>query len=156
MQRQPSHDRHGRVHSSTVTVACWREDEAPRCTFDPNDCEITFFSGTGPGGQHRNKTQNSARIRHRPTGIVRQAQTRSRENSVQEAMAALQHAVEEHAARLRHAQWTADCQAQRGSGERSDKRRTYRYQEGIVHDHLLNTKVGLSPLLKGDWSSLWK
>lgn len=121
----------------------------------PEDFEISFFSGTGPGGQNRNKVQASARIVHRPTGVVRTAQTRSRENSVRLAMEALHAALdaqtqEAESAVLRHTR-----QSQIGLGERGDKRRTYRFQDDQVLDHLTGRRARATEVLKGNFAALW-
>jgi peptide chain release factor 1 len=101
IQRVPKSEHKGRVHSSTVTVACLGGTKAADTPFDhrqPNDFSVEWYSGSGAGGQHRNKHQNSARITHLPTGLIRQAQTRSRENSHQAAMAEILEELDKQAA----------------------------------------------------------
>ena len=98
---------------------------------------------------------NSARITHTPTGMVRQAQTRSRENSRQEAMSALQAALDLLSG---NASGQAENQVRRahvGSGERSDRRRTYQFQNNIVSDHITNKKASTKKIMAGYFDLLW-
>jgi len=120
-----------------------------------SDFDISFYSGTGCGGQHRNRHMNSARIVHIPTGIVRQAQTRSRENSVQNAMQALTAELNRQAGLVTGNAINGIRKAQIGSGERSDKRRTLRFQENRVHDHVTGKSALLDKVMKGDFHLLW-
>ena len=88
----PPTERKGRVHTSTVTVAVIDPNVVVRKEYsmrDSKDFKIEWFSGTGAGGQHRNKHQNSCRIIHIPTGLKQESQCRSRQNSQQEAMSRL-------------------------------------------------------------------
>lgn len=147
-QRVPPTERRGRVHTSTVTVSTLEEGQlAPE--FRPEDCEISFYSGTGPGGQNRNKVQASARIRHLPSGMVRTAQTRSRENSVRLAMGALQQAWTEAQEQEILSVANHSRKSQVGSGMRGDKRRTYRLQDDRVADHRSERSARCSQVLKG-------
>lgn len=157
MQRIPPGERNGRVHSSTVTVAVLEKAVLhPKFTLrSPEHFEVSFFSGTGPGGQNRNKVQASARIRHLPTGFVRTAQTRSRENSARLAMEALMLDLDAGAQVHAHQQAQGVRKSQVGSGQRGDKRRTYRYQEGQVHDHVSGKKASLDKVLGGQFDLLW-
>lgn len=152
VQRIPPHDKTGRVHSSTATVAVIVEQETfhPALKRENKDFEISFFSGTGPGGQHRNKTQNSARIKHLPTGLVRQAQTRSRENSVRVAMEALNIDLDKLLLSSNKKNENFIRSNQVGSGERGDKIRTYRFQDDVVINHIDGKKVNLKKLMKGN------
>jgi peptide chain release factor 1 len=101
----------------------------------PSDFVLEWYSGSGSGGQHRNKHQNSARITHKPTGIVRTAQTRDRENSRRLAMEAI--IGELDARKFGQNMEGADKhrRTQTGSGQRGDKIRTYRERDNIVVDH---------------------
>lgn len=157
VQRIPPNERRGRVHSSTVTVAVLGEahNDPKYLKRHVDDFAISFFSGTGPGGQNRNKVQASARIVHLPTGLVRTAQTRSRENSVRLAMEALNQDLD---AAQNQAQWAHTNSVrtgQMGSGMRGDKRRTYRAQEDIVNDHHSGKRARMSDVMKGKFDALW-
>ena len=95
IQRVPPTERKGRVHTSTVTVAVVdRTTEIGSVAIPQHDLKIEWYSGTGAGGQHRNKHQNSARVTHIPSGIVVTAQCRSRQNSFEQAMTEIQHRVD--------------------------------------------------------------
>lgn len=157
IQRVPPTERRGRVHTSTVTVAVIsaRNAENAGPILRNEDLKIEWYSGSGAGGQHRNKHQNSCRITHLPTGIMRKAESRSRENSSKEAMSALRSALSERhlAAGLLH-QNQARC-AQIGSGMRGDKRRTYRFQDNSVTDHVTSKSARCSDVMRGRFDLLW-
>lgn len=121
----------------------------------PEDFEISWFSGTGPGGQNRNKVQASARLTHRPTGLVRTAQTRSRENSERLAHEALLADLDAELERRQAGLTNRTRQNQIGSGERGDKRRTYRFQDDRVHDHQTGRTARCSEVMKGGFDRLW-
>jgi len=139
-----------------VTVSVLdQEGEVATRPHQDGDFQVVFFSGTGPGGQNRNKVQASARITHIPTGLVRSAQTRSRKNSVALAMAALENDLRQLEQSQTHKQENHSRKAQVGSGMRGDKRRTYRFQEGRVHDHETGASVDLGKVMAGDFTRLW-
>lgn len=156
IQRVPPTERRGRVHTSTVTVAVIDTDQLPHES-DVRDCDlkIEWYSGTGAGGQYRNKHQNSCRITHMPTGITAKAECRSRQNSLDSARADVKRRVQEH----RQLDWQLD-QAQRrksqvGSGMRGDKIRTYRFQDDVVQDHQTGKKGSVKRVMAGDIDLLW-
>lgn len=158
IQRIPPTERRGRVHTSTVTVAVMD----PAVSVDPalqrrgdGDFRIEWFSGSGAGGQHRNKTQNSCRIIHVPTGMMRAAQTRSRESSQREAMTALLAALDEAESAARHGTLAGDRRAQVGSGQRGDKGRTYRQRDNRVTDHRTGKTTGFDTVMRGNFDQLW-
>lgn len=153
IQRVPPTEMKGRVHTSTVTVAVTRA--APVASFDPKDCDVEWYSGSGAGGQHRNKHQNSCRMRHRPTGLVRTAQTRDRENSYRLCLDAMKVAVEERAMALAAAAVNAGRREQIGSGQRGDKRRTYRFRDDQVADHVTGKSARCSDVMRGRFDLLW-
>lgn len=135
-----------------------RFDQVERGTFDrraEDDFEVEWYSGSGAGGQHRNKHQNSARITHLPTGIVRTAQTRSRENSYQSAMEAIGRALDAGATNAAAMAENGARQKQVGSGERSDKRRTIRFQHDEVVDHLTGRRMTARDYMRGGMDRLW-
>ena len=159
VQRVPRSEKQGRVHSSTVTVAVLGEADgrtaSPWTRRSEGDFSVTFYSGSGAGGQHRNKHMNSARITHLPTGTVRTSQTRSRENSQQLAMAALLRELDGQAGLAGEAAVNGKRRGQVGTGERSDKRRTWRFQEGRVHDHATGLSAECSRVMAGGFRALW-
>lgn len=160
LQRVPTNERRGRVHSSTVTVAVLDSGSVSSPTtskcLDPDDLIVEWYSGSGAGGQHRNKHMNSARVTHRPSGLVRTAQTRSRANSFQEACAALEQALRTQAQAadremkqaLRHAQW--------GEGShRSDRQRIWAFQRDRVDDLRTGRHLRVQDALAGRMDRLW-
>lgn len=157
VQRIPPNEKRGRVHSSTVTVAVLEEQSQDQMYLqrNPEHFAISFFSGTGPGGQNRNKVQACARIVHLPTGMVRTAQTRSRENSVKMAMDALFADLDAAGAYEQRNATNSTRASQMGSGMRGDKRRTYRSQEDMVTDHETGKRARMSDVMKGKMDALW-
>ena len=154
VQRIPRGERKGRVHSSTVTIACLQQTSPQQVTLKEEELSISFFSGTGPGGQNRNKVQASARIIHLPTGLVRTAQTRSRENSVRLAKTALLEDLKQLQKRNQTEKEAHLRQNQIGTGERGDKRRTYRFQDGMVQDHISGKRSRLSEVMEGHFNKV--
>jgi peptide chain release factor 1 len=119
-----------------------------------SDFKLEWYSGSGAGGQHRNKHQNSARIIHIPTGIVRTAQTRNRENSQRLAMAALIEELDRLKAEQAGQGTSATRQSQMGSGARGDKIRTYRFTDNVATDHRSGKKAALDQVFRGRFDLL--
>jgi peptide chain release factor 1 len=145
------------VHSSTITVAVMTNTQS-KTIYDQrsdDDFVVEWFSGSGAGGQHRNKHANSARIIHLPTGIVRCAQTRSRENSRQNAMQALHSELDRLGGSQVLAAENAVRRADIGSGERSDKSRTVRFQDDQVIDHVTGRRMTARAYMAGKIDQLW-
>lgn len=156
IQRVPPTERKGRVHTSTVTVAVIdRSTEMRSVSIAFKDLKIEWYSGTGAGGQYRNKHQNSCRITHLPTGIIAKSECRSRQNSLDEAMAEIQRRVDEQLQRQYNINIASNRKSQVGSGMRGDKIRTYRFQDDIVQDHLTEKRAKCSQVLKGNIDLLW-
>lgn len=159
VQRIPAGERRGRTHSSTVTVAVLDQRTpdalAPLRQRHRQDFAIAFFSGTGPGGQNRNKVQASARITHLPTGLVRTAQTRSRQASERAAMQALHQELDRLEGQVTERAMQAVRSRQVGSGERGDKRRTYRFQDNRVLDHVTGKSTRTRLAMNGGLDALW-
>jgi peptide chain release factor 1 len=122
--------------------------------FNDRDFRVEWYSGTGAGGQHRNKHQNSCRITHK-SGAIATAQCRSRENSFDEAkatiLARLNGTEQAELAKAR----SVDRKEQTGSGERGDKIRTYRFQDNQVKDHRNNATAPINLVLDGKFNLLW-
>ena len=158
VQRIPITERRGRVHSSTVTVAVLSAAvTAPQYGLRRyEDYHIEWYSGTvGAGGQNHQKTQTCVRIQHIPTGLVKQAQTRSRKNSLKSAFAAINHELDRLAASAANTAENTIRRGQVGSGQRSDKRRTLRFQDGLVHDHVTNKRMPIDRYMNGGIDALW-
>jgi peptide chain release factor 1 len=148
IQRIPPTERRGRIHTSTVTVAIISPNSIQE-EFQEDDIKIEWFSGTGAGGQYRNKVQTSCRAIHLPTGISAQAQTRSRENSKKEAFDTLRKRVDGYYLTSRESSANGIRKSMVGSGQRGDKIRTYRFKDNVVIDHKTNTKHKLDDYLAG-------
>lgn len=143
------------MHSSTVTVAILDPLERRVVEFNDRDFRVEWYSGTGAGGQHRNKHQNSCRITHVATGTVVTSQCRSRENSLEEAKATI---VARLGVRSEQAQNSTRAEVRRnqvGSGERGDKRRTYRFQDDRTKDHETGREASTTKVMAGNFDLLW-
>ena len=152
----PPTERKGRVHTSTVTVAVIDGSSDPdSVAISKNDLKVEWYSGTGAGGQYRNKHQNSCRITHIPTGIIAKAECRSRQNSFEEAVAAIQQRVDFELKQLYNNNIAKDRKRQLGSGMRGDKIRTYRFKDDRVQYHLTGKSAKCSSILKGNIDLLW-
>lgn len=157
IQRVPPTERKGRVHTSTVTVAVVDGDGSCKpVTIQQSDLKIEWYSGTGAGGQYRNKHQNSCRIIHIPTGITAKAECRSRQNSLNSAMAELQQRIDNQVQISYNNSIASDRRQQVGTGMRGDKIRTYRFQDDSVQDHLTDCRAKCSSVLKGNLDLLWR
>jgi peptide chain release factor 1 len=143
------------VHTSTVTVAVIDPAEI-KTTIQQKDLRVEWYSGTGAGGQHRNKHQNSCRITHIPSGVVATAQCRSRENSYNEALSAIQERVDNNTQTVYNDAVASDRKKQVGSGMRGDKIRTYRFQDDKVQDHLTGKVANATKVLAGNFDLLWR
>lgn len=159
IQRIPPTERRGRVHSSTVTVAVLDAAQASKPdtkAIDEGDLQITWFNGTiKAGGQFRNKTATACRLIHIPTGIVKTAQTRSRENSYSLALEAMRKELSRRADAEFNGHLNAARRSQVGSGERSDRRRVWAFQRGVVDDAISGKSIRISDALKGRIDRLW-
>lgn len=151
-QRVPPNERRGRVQTSTVTVAVLREPTEVEVVISERDIEWVATRGSGAGGQARNKVSSAVQMRHLPTGImVRCEGERSQHQNRKTALAILRARIWE--ARQSAADGTAAAvrRAQVGSGQRGDKRRTVREQEGQVVDHVTGRRWRLREYLRGEW-----
>jgi peptide chain release factor 1 len=156
IQRVPPTESRGRIHTSTVTVAVLQlaSETVGTVAVDTKTVRIEWFSGTGAGGQHRNKHQNSCRLIHEPTGIVVTSQQRKRDQSYATAFAELERrviALSEN----QIATQTNDLRNElTGSGMRADKIRTYRFQDDQVKDHNSNKQASATKVMKGYFNLL--
>lgn len=158
LQRVPPTERKGRVHTSTIMVAVMNMDEYAQPDYsqiDPSDFKIEWYSGTGAGGQHRNKHQNSIRLTHLPTGLTETAQCRSRESSHKEAMESMIKVLRSNAKYASIVAQSIERKKQMGSGQRGDKVRTYRFQDDIATDNRTGKKARLSQVMGGNFDLLW-
>lgn len=154
-QRTPPTEKRGRVHSSTITVAVLREPTPTEVRIDDRDLEVTTCRAGGKGGQHLQKTDSAVQIKHKPSGlIVRCESERSQGQNRESALAVLRARLLVAATTAKHSAENGSRRSQVGSGERSDKRRTVRYQDGVVTDHVLDVRVPLKDYLRGDFGAL--
>ena len=123
--------------------------------FNERDFRIEWYSGSGAGGQHRNKHQNSCRITHLESGTVATAQCRSRENSLKEARLNILDRLNSQLKNALYQERSADRKQQMGSGERGDKIRTYRFQDNIVKDHRTGKQAATDKVMAGNFQLLW-
>ncbi|MDH5539961.1 MAG: peptide chain release factor 1 [Rhizobacter sp.] len=153
VQRVPSTETQGRIHTSACTVAVLPEaDAADEIRLNPADLRIDTFRASGAGGQHVNKTDSAIRITHLPTGIVAECQDdRSQHRNKAKAMAVLSARLREVERSERAAKEAATRKSLVGSGDRSDRIRTYNFPQGRLTDHRINlTLYRLQSILDGD------
>jgi len=153
VQRVPTTETQGRIHTSACTVAVLPEpDEAEEIQLNPAELRIDTFRASGAGGQHVNKTDSAIRITHLPTGIVAECQDdRSQHRNKAKAMAVLAARLREKDRSERAAKEAATRKGLIGSGDRSDRIRTYNFPQGRLTDHRINlTLYKLQFILDGD------
>jgi peptide chain release factor 1 len=157
VQRVPETEAQGRIHTSACTVAVMPEpDEAAEVTLNPADLRIDTFRASGAGGQHINKTDSAIRVTHLPTGLVAECQDdRSQHRNKAKALAVLQARLQDRERHERQAKEAATRKALVGSGDRSDRIRTYNFPQGRLTDHRINlTLYKLAHILDGDLSEV--
>jgi peptide chain release factor 1 len=154
VQRVPRTESQGRIHTSTATVAVLPEAEEVEVELDPNDLQIDTYRSTGPGGQSVNTTDSAVRITHKPTGVtVSMQDEKSQLQNRERAMRVLRARLYEREIARQQAEIAADRRAQVGTGERSEKVRTYNVPQGRVTDHRIKlTSHDLDAVLGGDLS----
>ena len=152
VQRVPKTESQGRIHTSTATVAVLPEAEEVEIEIDPNDLQVDVYRSSGPGGQHVNKTDSAVRLTHGPTGIVVAMQDeKSQLQNREKAMRVLRARLYEQKLAEQQAEIASERRSQVGSGERSEKVRTYNFPQGRVTDHRIKlTAHNLDQVLAGD------
>ena len=152
VQRVPETESSGRIHTSAVTVAVLPEAEDVEIDINPADLQIDTFRSGGAGGQHVNKTESAIRITHIPTGVVVECQDeRSQHKNKDKAMKILRTKLYEAKRMENDAKMAAERKSQVGSGDRSERIRTYNYPQGRVTDHRIGlTLHRLEAVMNGD------
>ncbi|KWT83782.1 MULTISPECIES: peptide chain release factor 1 [unclassified Variovorax] len=153
VQRVPATETQGRIHTSACTVAVLAEpDEAQAVQINPADLRIDTYRASGAGGQHINKTDSAVRITHIPTGIVAECQDdRSQHRNKAKALQVLSARIQEKERSERAAKDVALRKGLIGSGDRSDRIRTYNFPQGRLTDHRINlTLYKLQTIMEGD------
>ena len=156
VQRVPETESQGRIHTSTVTVAVLPEAEDVDVEINPADLQIDTYRSGGAGGQHVNKTESAIRITHLPTGTGVECQDeRSQYKNKDRAMKILRSRILEAEREKQHDAIAGERRAQVGTGDRSERIRTYNYPQGRVSDHRINlTLYKIEAILNGDLDEL--
>ncbi|MCW3480852.1 peptide chain release factor 1 [Neisseriaceae bacterium JH1-16] len=153
VQRVPATETQGRIHTSACTVAVMAEaDELVEVVLNPADLRIDTYRASGAGGQHINKTDSAVRVTHLPTGIVAECQDdRSQHKNKARALAVLAARINDIQRREQQAKEAAERKSLVGSGDRSERIRTYNYPQGRITDHRINlTLYKLDAVMDGD------
>ncbi len=152
VQRVPATESQGRIHTSTVTVAVLPEAEEVDVHIDETDLRIDVYRASGAGGQHVNKTESAVRITHLPTGtVVAMQEEKSQHKNKAKAMKILRARIYEAQRASLHAARSADRKSQVGTGDRSERIRTYNFPQGRVSDHRINlTLYKIDRVMQGE------
>ncbi len=152
VQRVPDTESSGRIHTSTVTVAVLPAAEDVEIDINPADLEISTFRSSGAGGQHVNKTSSAIRVVHIPSGMVVECQDeRSQHKNKEKALKVLRSRLYDIKKQEQHAKVANERKSQVGTGDRSERIRTYNYPQGRVTDHRVSlTLYRLEEILNGD------
>ncbi|MEJ2031521.1 MAG: peptide chain release factor 1 [Deltaproteobacteria bacterium] len=151
VQRVPETEAQGRIHTSTVTVAVLPEVEEVELSIDPNELRFDVYRSSGPGGQSVNTTDSAVRVTHLPSGLVVTCQDeKSQHKNKAKALKVLRARLLDQMESEQHDQISAERKSQVGTGERSERIRTYNYPQGRVSDHRINlTLYKLDEVLLG-------
>ncbi len=158
VQRVPETESQGRIHTSACTVAVMPEaDEVGEIDINPADLRIDTFRASGAGGQHINKTDSAVRITHLPTGLVVECQDdRSQHRNRAQAMSVLAARLKDREIQAQHAAEASTRKSLIGTGDRSDRIRTYNFPQGRITDHRINlTLYKIDAMMDGDLAELF-
>jgi peptide chain release factor 1 len=156
VQRVPATEASGRIHTSTVTVAVLPEVDDVEVDFNLKDVRIDTYAASGPGGQHVNKTESAIRVTHFPTGIVVTCQDeKSQHKNKEKALKVLKARLYEHEKNRQNESIAMNRKSQVGSGERSEKIRTYNFPQSRVTDHRVSGRnFNIGSIIDGDLDDL--
>ncbi|MAH61686.1 MAG: peptide chain release factor 1 [Legionellales bacterium] len=157
VQRVPKTESQGRIHTSACTVAILPEvSDVTEVTINPADLRIDTYRSSGAGGQHVNTTDSAVRVTHIPSGVVVECQDeRSQHKNKAKAMKLLQSKILQHERETQHQEQAQERKVQVGSGDRSERIRTYNFPQGRITDHRINlTLYKLNEILAGDLNEL--
>jgi peptide chain release factor 1 len=157
VQRVPATETQGRIHTSAATVAVMPEaDDVSDVLINPSDVRVDTFRASGAGGQHVNKTDSAVRLTHLPTGIVVECQdARSQHKNREQAWRVLAARIKDKQTREAQAKEASERKSLIGSGDRSDRIRTYNFPQGRVTDHRINlTLHKIDAIMDGDLSEI--
>jgi peptide chain release factor 1 len=156
VQRVPKTETQGRIHTSAATVAVMAEPTEVQIEIKPDDVRIDTFCSGGPGGQHQNKTQSGVRLTHIPTGVVAESRTeRSQHKNKAQCWRMLRSRIYEQMAEKERASRAAERKSLVGSGDRSERIRTYNFPQNRVTDHRINLNLyKLDSIMAGDLSEV--
>jgi peptide chain release factor 1 len=156
VQRVPATESQGRIHTSAVTVAVLPEAEEVEIEIDSSDLKIDVFRSSGPGGQHVNKTDSAVRMTHLPTGLVVSCQDeKSQFKNKAKALKILRARLLDRAVQAQQTEISQERKSQVGSGDRSERIRTYNYPQGRVTDHRIGVTLhNLEYVLEGDLDAI--
>jgi peptide chain release factor 1 len=156
VQRVPATETQGRIHTSAATVAVMPEAEATDVDINPAEVRVDTFRASGAGGQHVNKTDSAVRLTHLPTGIVVECQdARSQHKNREQAWRVLAARIKDKQQREQAAKEASERKSLIGSGDRSDRIRTYNFPQGRVTDHRINlTLYKIDQIMDGDLSEI--
>jgi len=157
VQRVPETESQGRVHTSAVTVAVLPEAEEVEVEIASNDLKVDVFRASGPGGQHVNKTDSAVRITHIPSGLVVSCQDeKSQHKNKARALKILRARLFDKAVREQHSEISQERRSQVGSGDRSERIRTYNFPQGRVTDHRIGFTIhNLESVLEGELDEIF-
>ncbi len=157
VQRVPETESQGRIHTSTVTVAVLPEADEVELEINPTDLKIDVFRSSGAGGQHINKTESAVRITHLPTGVVVECQDeRSQHKNKDKAMKVLRARLFEAMQQEQTDKIASERKMQVGTGDRSERIRTYNYPQGRMTDHRIGLTIyRLEAILNGDLDEIF-
>ena len=155
VQRVPATETQGRIHTSTATVAVLPEAEEVDVQINPQDLDISTMRASGAGGQHVNTTDSAVMMVHKPTGIsVYCADERSQIKNRAKALTVMRSRLLQAKVDEEHAKYAAERKGQIGTGDRSERIRTYNYPQGRLTDHRIGLSLSLPTVVEGDLNDL--